>query len=154
MSNRLKINTSIDKAFENSYHNQTYFGIGVLDLDNLKIYNDTYGHTAGDELLIRVAKALEKLEDNPKIEVSRYGGDEFVLLFKNMTNQKIKDAINHMEIDETIHYSIGICNDIAKEKQKTWDYLMIADEQLYAMKTKKRNNKSIKGLSIQKYKDR
>lgn len=53
--------------------------VAVLDVDNFKQYNDSLGHLAGDQMLVRVADALR--HDFPDAHIiSRYGGDEFVLL--------------------------------------------------------------------------
>src|SRR4051812_5639779 len=57
----------------------TPLGAVILDLDDFKSVNDTRGHAAGDELLRKVAGALQ-LELRPYDQVARYGGDEFVLL--------------------------------------------------------------------------
>ena len=51
----------------------------MFDLDGFKYYNDTYGHPAGDELLRRIAKALDR-EAGPGVRAYRLGGDEFCLL--------------------------------------------------------------------------
>lgn len=54
--------------------------VAVLDVDNFKEYNDSYGHLAGDQLLVRLAETLT--EEFPAAHIiSRYGGDEFVVLY-------------------------------------------------------------------------
>lgn len=52
----------------------------MLDVDYFKLYNDTYGHQAGDECLARVAQALKQSVRTPDDVVSRYGGEEFVVI--------------------------------------------------------------------------
>jgi diguanylate cyclase (GGDEF)-like protein len=51
----------------------------VLDVDNFKRWNDKYGHLSGDQLLVRLARVLER-QFVKAVVVSRYGGDEFVVL--------------------------------------------------------------------------
>ena len=51
----------------------------IMDVDNFKRYNDSFGHLAGDQLLVRLAQALNHEFPDARV-ISRYGGDEFVLL--------------------------------------------------------------------------
>ena len=52
----------------------------MADIDNFKLYNDTYGHQAGDECLKQVAKAMSRMTKREGDLVARYGGEEFVVV--------------------------------------------------------------------------
>ena len=65
----------------------------LLDLDNFKEINDTMGHIYGDRILIKISKELNKINDK-NIFISRFGGDEFLILIKNEEDvKKIKEDI-------------------------------------------------------------
>ncbi len=55
-------------------------GLILIDIDHFKGYNDHYGHQGGDEVLRRVARALEEAVRRPGDRVARYGGEEFVVI--------------------------------------------------------------------------
>jgi diguanylate cyclase (GGDEF)-like protein/PAS domain S-box-containing protein len=61
-------------------------GVAVVDLDQFKLVNDTYGHACGDELIVKVAARLTELVGSND-EVARFGGDEFVIMLKRETSQ-------------------------------------------------------------------
>ncbi len=65
------------------------FGIAIVDIDNFKKVNDTYGHKVGDEVLIRVARILST-ELVPEGVICRYGGDEFVVFFPRKNSKRVK----------------------------------------------------------------
>ena len=68
-----------------------------IDLDNFKIINDTFGHEAGDELLIGIANRLKQLVRESDI-VARIGGDEFVIVLNNIKNKDdVKVVITHIQ---------------------------------------------------------
>ena len=71
----------------------------MLDIDKFKNVNDTYGHSTGDDVIIKVSKKLLELARDSDI-VSRYGGEEFVILFPQTT---LAEAVN---IAERIRYEI------------------------------------------------
>ncbi|NOR57028.1 MAG: diguanylate cyclase, partial [Sulfurimonas sp.] len=78
----------IDKVTQliNSNNNKENFALVFMDLDNFKTVNDSLGHTVGDKLLQKVAKRL-KAEIDGYDMLSRFGGDEFVLLFSNVQSE-------------------------------------------------------------------
>ena len=97
------------------------FSLLVMDLDNFKLINDGYGHDVGDELLVRFADVLAD-SIGPSDHLSRFGGDEFILLLDDeRTEQQLDDFVQSIlsrlkdgiEIDGTIHFtstSIGVAS--------------------------------------------
>ena len=67
----------------------------ILDIDDFKIVNDTYGHIAGDKILIFIANILRKtLRDGDK--VFRYGGEEFVIVLNRITEDTCREIANRI----------------------------------------------------------
>ncbi len=58
---------------------QHNLSVSIIDLDNFKAYNDTYGHQAGDHLLVQLSRIFSKYFDETDI-LARYGGDEFIVM--------------------------------------------------------------------------
>ena len=89
-------------------------GVAIVDLDRFKQVNDTYGHVAGDEALRCVSAAIRSCirESDPMI---RYGGDEFLLLFKDIGEQdffeklrRIKKAVSDSALEQYPEMKLGI----------------------------------------------
>ena len=151
--NRMMMNRLLSSAFERAFAGRHSFGLEILDVDHFKEYNDTYGHQAGDECLQRIAHEIERLSRAPGIHCARYGGDEFVLIYEDMSDEEILEiarelerrirALNirhvHGRSGDRISISQGICNSVPQKKNKTWDYLTEADSALYAIKNSLRN---------------
>ena len=68
------------------------FTLAVVDLDQFKIYNDLYGHSAGDKALKRIAELIEENTPEESLLV-RYGGEEFVILYPDYGPIEAKNAI-------------------------------------------------------------
>ncbi|HAS1787449.1 TPA: GGDEF domain-containing protein [Enterobacter cloacae] len=71
---------AMELVLENAVEQGKPFTVLMLDVDYFKLYNDTYGHQAGDECLARVAEVLNTSVRTPEDVVSRYGGEEFVVI--------------------------------------------------------------------------
>jgi len=146
IANRMCLNARTEQAFEEAWANKTSLGIEIFDLDNFKRYNDQYGHSVGDVCLKKIADVLKKISSD-KVFVSRYGGDEFLLIYYNMTDeeilavaQKIKKMVEALRIPigdgqyEHVSISQGIRNSIPNNENRLWDYLSAADNALYEVK--------------------
>lgn len=77
---------------------QKTIGFVMIDVDYFKEYNDFYGHFKGDKALQCVASLLKKNEDQ-NIYASRYGGDEFLVLFVNHTKEQIIKYIENVQME-------------------------------------------------------
>ncbi|HNA81050.1 MAG TPA: PAS domain S-box protein [Thiobacillaceae bacterium] len=87
LPNRLLLLDRIDHAIRRSVRSSARFALLFIDLDRFKNINDTLGHQTGDELLKAVAERIQKrlrAEDT----LSRLGGDEFILLMEDITNEQ------------------------------------------------------------------
>lgn len=153
LANRNKLNDYAHEAFEKAYRNQTSLAVEILDIDYFKEYNDAYGHLQGDQCLLTIAGLLKKMM-NDQIFCARYGGDEFVIIYENMTDEEIlekaeqlKQDIIDLEIENKnsgyypyITISQGIRNSVPRMGNKVWDYLYVADNCLFHMKKKRKND--------------
>ena len=86
----------VEKLKKLDYKNNLPISIIMLDINGLKIINDSYGHKNGDELLIKTARILEKnLRDNDIL--AKIGGDEFILLLPQTDNEKAHDIFKSIK---------------------------------------------------------
>ena len=81
--NRRSFSETLLKEFGHSYRNQEPLSVIMCDIDNFKMYNDTYGHIKGDMCLQKVAQAIKASLKRSTDFCARYGGEEFVILLPN-----------------------------------------------------------------------
>lgn len=81
----------------------------MADVDGLKITNDTFGHQAGDQLLVKVSNAFKRASRGDDI-IARVGGDEFILLLPNTDEEMGEDIIDRIkaEIGQETIYNLAI----------------------------------------------
>ena len=134
------------RYFEEELKNQKGpAGIAMIDLDDFKLYNDTYGHKAGDMALAAAAKVILRHIRKTDILV-RYGGDEFLLIIPGVTEleftrrlQKILDKIHQTTIPgyTRIQLSVSIGGTIAAADETIEGVVGRADRFMYQAKTRK-----------------
>ena len=79
LQSRRKFNEDIEEVLPRALQGSESYSLIMCDVDHFKLYNDTYGHLAGDEVLRSVAEAFKSVT-RAKDKIYRYGGEEFVLL--------------------------------------------------------------------------
>ena len=114
----------------------------LFDVDDFKIYNDTYGHETGDRVLIKVVNVIKKVFRDDDC-ICRIGGDEFVVFLmrsEGINNRLIESKIEQIKSDlennddglPPIHLSIGIVN--GKDVADATEMFERADEAMYKSK--------------------
>ncbi len=78
--NRRKFDEYYRTTWNLAIREEHYHSILMLDIDLFKLYNDHYGHQAGDDCIIKIAKTLQGLVKRKTDLVARYGGEEFVCI--------------------------------------------------------------------------
>lgn len=123
----------------------------MCDVDNFKSINDTFGHTAGDIVLTRIAESLQTVcsDSSYKPILCRYGGDEFVMCMDEITEEQCEEfsqklqhfssEANSMYNDKfTFSISVGYASGKCEEYSDTESLLALADTCMYEQKQKKK----------------
>ena len=147
--NRRVLLEIVEKEKSRYQRSGTVFCLLMLDLDNFKRINDTYGHLAGDRILQAVAELLKK-QERPYDYAIRIGGEEFCVLLSNTSmkqayryGERIRKSISEINVYEDgqlmkITTSIGI-SEVIETDTKLESTIMRADEALYKAKAAGRN---------------
>ena len=125
----------------------------MLDIDDFKSVNDTFGHQAGDEVIINISKRLKRLFKQTDI-IGRYGGDEFIVLAKNYKEpdklinkaesmlEKLEYTLEKGDQKYTVYCSIGIAV-VQNGNIDDIELRQRADAELYKVKEKGKHGFSI-----------
>lgn len=149
LPNRYYLDQEVIDAFEIAYQKQFRLGLGILDIDFFKDYNDRYGHQAGDTCLKLVGSVLSDISKrDDRTFAARYGGDEFIFFFKNMSDEEILSIAKNIRSEiasrtekvfgSPVSVSQGIRNSVPRPQNRSWDYLHAADLALYTIKRSKK----------------
>ena len=123
----------------------------LIDIDYFKKYNDTYGHTAGDDCLKNVTKAIQNVINRPTDFFARYGGEEFVILLQGnikegvVVAEKARLAVSDLQIEhsgskcENLTISLGVASVVPQVNQDPVELIKQADHALYQSKANGRN---------------
>ncbi len=119
--------------------------IVFVDLDKFKSINDTYGHLAGDKVLLLVANLLVKISNS---SVARFGGDEFVIFSKDHSVKKIEQELDLINKsfetkslrfqDHTFKIGLSYGAHTFKKGESYMEITQIVDKKMYAQKEEKK----------------
>jgi diguanylate cyclase (GGDEF)-like protein len=125
----------------------------LVDIDHFKLYNDHYGHPAGDATLVQVAGAMRRAAGRTQDLVARYGGEEFAILLPQLdahgatgVARRLMAELDHMAIPHAasptaphLTASMGIACMVPGEHSFPADLIQLADALLYQAKANGRN---------------
>ncbi len=152
VANRRHYNQCSITRWQEAIRLKTSFSVCMFDIDKFKVYNDTYGHLAGDQVLTMVAQTVNSHLQRSTDFFARYGGEEFVAVVLGGESQKvfkhfkmIRQAVEdqHMEhsgsVSPWVTVSMGGITVYPKMGDRYEDYLKMADSMLYDAKSYGRN---------------
>lgn len=138
--------TSYREDLEQFEKNGQSVGIVMLDINNLKHVNDTYGHDEGDDMLLSCAKILKRAYNKPNMKVYRIGGDEFVVIIDsidsvvdyNYCDDRMKRLYQEFNVNTDKRFKIvissGFCQYSVSEHSSIEDAVKDADSKMYECK--------------------
>ncbi len=162
--------TSIEnrRAFDIAY-NQTWkvclrenipLALIMIDIDNFKLYNDTYGHLSGDKILTIVAEVIKNVAKRSSDITARFGGEEFVVMLMNTTlkgaeyvAEEIRTRIEGLGIENekaknVLTASLGVASVVPDNNMLPNELIDAADKALYKAKKGGRNKVMVWEKSI------
>ncbi len=136
----------LTKVYEEAKTTHRPFCLAIIDINNMKYINDTWGHQAGDKVLIHFSQQTQK-QLKEKTHLSRFGGDEFAIIFEasneSLAQKAIDDLQRHFEKSKVeinnqrvgIRFGVGIaCYPVDGENLST--LISVADKRMYDNKEK------------------
>ena len=153
LANRRRFDEHLLDEWHRLAREQQPLSLILCDLDHFKLFNDTFGHPAGDRCLIKVARALLKGPQRSADLVARYGGEEFAVILPNTDThgawriaQKIHDNVRELKIahapgseEPYVTVTMGVSTVIPSHDNTAQMLVQAADLALYHAKQQGRN---------------
>jgi diguanylate cyclase (GGDEF)-like protein len=148
LPNRRRFDEEFARVFGGSKRREATLALAMADIDHFKLYNDAFGHQAGDEALHRIAQAIADSVERSGDFAARYGGEEFVVILEDTAidgavavAERIRTSVLAAGIPApnggVLSVSVGVASRFAGDTQE--DPLHRADEALYLAKDGGRN---------------
>jgi diguanylate cyclase (GGDEF)-like protein len=138
LNNRLMLGEILEHEWRETRRARRALSLLFVDIDHFKAYNDTYGHQAGDNALLEVARCISANIRLPNDSAARYGGEEFLIVLPDtpaneaaQIAERIRNAIANLDI---VHASSEFGRVTASIGFATWDPERDVDEQTDAAK--------------------
>jgi diguanylate cyclase (GGDEF)-like protein len=155
--NRKYFDRRLHEEWERAYRNGESVGLMIVDIDNFKAYNETYGYEQGNAALIAVVEIIKKCLNRPGDLVARWGGNHFAILMPEAYEtgavriaERIRKAIEDTAIlnaagEETqITVSIGVSVKNPASVESPDKFISHSDTALHQAKVKGRNRVEVK----------
>jgi diguanylate cyclase (GGDEF)-like protein len=152
LANRRGFDRELERDWQNANQNRRPIALMMVDIDHFKLFNDRYGHVAGDTCLRAVGETLSLVTLEEAVLVARYGGEEFALLLPGLdieraralaeeARRSVEDLlINHSESPcGHVTVSIGVESMVPESYQTSANLVEAADRALYDAKRRGRN---------------
>ena len=153
IANRRRFDETLDREWSRMLRSQQTLSVFLLDVDFFKAYNDTYGHSIGDECLREIARALTVTFQRPSDLVARYGGEEFGVILTDTDAGGVRRLIEKgleniaglgithsgSSVAEHVTASLGGITVIPSPALSWSEALVLVDELLYEAKADGRN---------------
>jgi diguanylate cyclase (GGDEF)-like protein len=117
-ASRRAFDAALDRQLERCRREGLPISVALVDLDRFKHYNDTYGHLAGDQCLVTVARALQRRASREGEIVGRFGGDEFLVLWPGIdlgtatrNAERLREAVRVLDLrlaDQPVQISVSV----------------------------------------------
>ena len=154
LKNRRKFDHEIDAEWRRAARHGEPVALLMIDADHFKTYNDTYGHQAGDQVLVGIAICISDSVRRAGDCTARFGGEEFAVLLPGNTAADalaVAEAIRH-KVEQwsagpmVTTVSIGIASATPAPGMHWSDLLEAADKALYVAKANGRNQSVVASL--------
>jgi diguanylate cyclase (GGDEF)-like protein len=154
LKNRRKFDTETDAEWRRAARNRTPVALLMIDADHFKTYNDTYGHQAGDQVLVGIAICISDSVRRAGDCTARFGGEEFAVLLPGISAidalavaENIRRKVEQWSEDPAVTtVSVGVASMIPVAGLD-WSHLIeAADKALYAAKANGRNQSVVASI--------
>lgn len=152
LSNRRSMDAYLEVEWARAVREGDTFSLLMIDVDNFKVFNDTFGHLAGDEVLKKVGEALRACAQRPADLAARYGGEEFAMILPSTSAsgaervaEKVRALVASLAIpggadsSAQVTVSIGAATTVPARDTTSSGLIEAADTALYQAKRSGKN---------------